>query len=146
MKPKLLFAYQERKGVPAIPSWPFVNWRNDSVFIQVPPPPTPLVNKHTHLRDPLWTYIISILCAPQSDCHSKQMLSTDRQLKQMSCLGNGLSLSGLTEGLIEFQPGAFALLISMRKRITWIQITWMEDGLSKVGFSYIAGCTSQMGC
>lgn len=29
------------------------------------------------------------------------MLPTDRRLRQMSCLGNGLSLSRLTEGLSE---------------------------------------------
>lgn len=46
------------------------------------------------------------------------MFPTDRQLNQMTCLGNGLNLFGLTERPSEFQLGAFALQNSVRKRIT----------------------------
>lgn len=134
----------KRKGVPVIPCLALCKLRYAIEFIEVPPPHTHTHLTNTHLRDPLHTYIISILHAPQSHSEAKQMLLTDRQLRQMTCLGNGLSLFGLTERLSEFQLGAFASQNSVRKRITWIQHTWIEDILSKVGFSvsYIIGlCT-----
>lgn len=135
----------KRKGVPGIPCLTLSKLKTCHL-IHRGKPPTPItsLNKYTPEGPPapiLQTYIISILHAPQSYSEGKQMLPTDRQLRQMTCLGNGLSLFGLTERLSEFQLGAFALQNSVRKRITWILLTWIEDIVLKVGFrvSYIIG-------
>lgn len=138
----------KRKGVPGIPCLALSKLKTRHL-IHRGNSPTPItsLNKYTPEGPPLQTCIISILHAPQSYSEGKQMLPTDRQLRQMTCLGNGLSLFGLTETLSEFQLGAFALQNSVRKRITWILRTWIEDIVLKVGFrvSYIIGLYTPVG-
>lgn len=141
-----------RKGVPGIPWLSLCKPKTCHLILKghhphttSPPPPH---STNTHLRDPLQTDTISFRRAPQSYSEGKQMFPTDRQLNQMTCLGNRLNLFGLTERPSEFQLAAFALQNSVRKRITWMQLTCIEVIMLKVGFrvSYITGLYTQVGC
>lgn len=76
------------------------------------------------------------------------MHSTDRQLRQITCLGNGLSFFSHTEMLSEFQLGAFALQDSVRKTAPGHSSPEGTEDISlRVGFrvSYIIGIYALVG-
>lgn len=145
---------RREKGVPGIPCL-VCKLKTCNLILNGHQPlaPTP-PHHHHHLTQqihtwgtPLQSYTISICHAPQSYSEGKQLFPTDRQLNQITCLGNRLDLFWLTERPTEFLK-TFVLQNSVRKRITWIQLTCNEVIMLKVGFRvpYITGLYTHVWC